>query len=85
MNLNTIQYWHRLEHFYPYKLEEQNNDYIETYTIGSEKKFPNFKNPKIKDINQVVRYYSVYLGIFKVDSALQVIDKRLKHIPKFKD
>lgn len=85
MNLKTIQYWHRLEHFYPYKLEEQNNDYIETYTIGSQERFPDFKSPKLKDINRVVRYYSVYLGIFKVDSALRVIDERLKYTPKFKD
>lgn len=85
MNLKTIQYWHRLEHFYPYKLEEQNSEYIETYTIGLKDRFPNFENPNIKNVNRIVRYYVVYLGVFKVDSALKVIDERLKHTPKFKD
>lgn len=69
---DTILYWHKLEHFYPYVLERQNNEKIKTFCVDGVNSFPDFDYPEIAE-NMRVRYYEVYFGIFKVDSALKVI------------
>lgn len=84
MNFNTMLYWHKLEHFYPYILEEQHNDRIKTFYINECSDFPDLKNPGLAQ-NMQVRYYEVYLGIFKVDSALKVLAKKMQAEKEFQD
>ena len=84
MNLNTIQYWHKLEHFYPYILEEQRDEKIKTYNIKNVSDFPDFKSPDLPP-NMEVRYYEVYLGLFKVNSALQVLADKMNVKNQFYD
>lgn len=84
MNLDTLQYWHKLEHFYPYILEEQRNEKIKTYNIEKEANFPDFNSPDLPP-NMEVRYYEVYLGLFKVDSALKVLAQKMNVTEQFHD
>ena len=84
MKYKTMQYWHKLEHFYPYILESQHNENIKTFMIHGKEDFPKFDCPDIPK-NMQVRYYEVYLGIFKADSALNVIAKRLRAEKEFQD
>ncbi len=84
MDLKTLQYWHKLEHFYPYILNEQGSPFIRTYSINSEIEFPNFQIPAIH-ATKAVRRYAVYLGIFRVDSALCALEKGMKTSMNFRD
>ncbi len=84
MDLKTILYWHKLEHFYPYILEEQHSEYIKTYYVSNGKNFPNLEKPNIPE-GKMVRYYEIYLGIFKVSSALDVIAQQLDAQDEFCD
>ncbi|GAB6107728.1 DEAD/DEAH box helicase [Fusibacter bizertensis] len=84
MKINTIRYWHRLEHFYPYVLKEQNSPNINSYFISSEKDYEFLLYNLIPD-DKIVRFYEVYLGIFKIDSAINVVNDRLRYKPRFKD
>lgn len=78
-------YWHKLEHFYPYILEEQHNENIKTYHVSKADGFPDFS--ALDDIpeNKAIRYYEVYFGIFKVDSALEIITAQLNAQKEFRD
>lgn len=84
MNIKTLSYWHKLEHFYPYILEEQHSQKIKTFNINEECDFPNFMDPLIP-ADCCVRYYEVYLGIFKVNSALTVIAQQMDAEKEFRD
>ncbi|MGC4018557.1 MAG: ATP-binding protein [Muricomes sp.] len=84
MDLKTIQYWHKLEHFYPYILEEQHNENIRTYYINNSDNFDKLEKDNIP-AGKMVRYYEVYLGIFKVTSALEVIAEQLDAQDEFYD
>ncbi len=84
MNIKTLSYWHKLEHFYPYVLEEQHSQKIKTFNINEECDFPNFMDPLIP-ADCCVRYYEVYLGIFKVNSALTVIAQQMDAEKEFRD
>ena len=39
MDIKTLQYWHKLEHFYPYILQEQKNKFISTYLFKDNSAF----------------------------------------------
>ena len=39
MNNDTLLYWHKLENFYPYILEEQHNEKIKSFKIARECEF----------------------------------------------
>ena len=84
MNIDTIRYWHKLEHFYPYILEEQRDKKIKTYNIKTAVDFPDFNDQTVPD-DMVIRYYEVYLGIFKVDSALKVLAEKMHAEKEFRD
>lgn len=84
MNTNTLLYWHKLEHFYPYILEEQHDKYIKSYYISEASDFPDYSNTDISD-DMFVRYYEIYLGIFKVDSALKVLKEKMHADKEFHD
>lgn len=76
MNIKTLLYWHKLENFYPYILQDQHNEKIRSFKILKECDFPDFENPTIPE-NNCVRYYEVYFGIFTMRSALDVIVKQM--------
>lgn len=84
MNNDTLLYWHKLENFYPYILEEQHNEKIKSFKIARECDYPDLENPTIQE-NNCVRYYEVYLGIFRVKSALDVIAKQMNAEKEFRD
>lgn len=84
MNLNTILYWHKLEHFYPYMLSEQNDKKIKSFYISGDYDFENMMKYAAPE-GTYIRYYEVYLGIFKVDSALDIISKKLSAGEEFRD
>lgn len=84
MKIDTIRYWHKLEHFYPYILEEQRDKNIKTYSVKVESDFPDYKNQDIPE-DKRVRYYEIYLGIFKVDSALKVLAEKMHAEKEFHD
>lgn len=84
MNIDTIRYWHKLEHFYPYILEEQRDKKIKTYSVKEAVDFPDFNDQTVPD-DMVIRYYEVYLGIFKVDSALKVLAEKMHAEKEFRD
>lgn len=82
--IKKLQYWHRLEHFYPYNLKECSSDYIKSYYISNSNDLSNFMKlevPKDKE----VRYYEVYFGIFQVDQALDSIIKTLHAENEFRE
>ena len=85
MNIKTIKYWHKLEHFYPYILEEQRDKNIKTFYIKDARDFPDYCNQHDMPENMQVRYYEIYLGIFKVDSALKVLAGKLQAQKEFHD
>ncbi|WP_371366385.1 DEAD/DEAH box helicase [Sporomusa rhizae] len=84
MNLKTLQYWHKLEHFYPYILNEQNSPYIKTFSVSDESQFPDLQNPAVS-ATKIVRRYAVYLGIFRMDSALRALENGMQKPMKFQD
>ena len=84
MNINTIRYWHKLEHFYPYILEEQRDKKIKTYSVKEVSDFPEYDKQIVTD-DMVIRYYEIYLGIFKVDSALKVLAEKMHAEKEFRD
>lgn len=84
MDINTIRYWHKLEHFYPYILEEQRDKNIKTFSVKETMDFPDY-NAKDIPIDMQVRYYEIYLGIFKVDSALKVLAEKMHAQKEFHD
>lgn len=84
MDIKTLQYWHKLEHFYPYILNEQNSSYIKTVSVGDESRFPDIQNPSIP-ADKIVRRYAVYLGIFRVDNALKDLEEGLQKPMNFRD
>ena len=50
MNNDTLLYWHKLENFYPYILEEQHNEKIKSFKIARECDYPDLENPTIQDV-----------------------------------
>lgn len=70
MELTTLQFWHKLEHFYPYILQGQKSDFIKTFTICDQKTFSDYENAVVPP-DQQIREYCVYLGIFEVFIALE--------------
>lgn len=84
MKSKTLRYWHKLEHFYPYILKEQDNSKIKTISISSEPQFPDFQNPSVP-VGKIVRSYAVYLGIFRMDSALVALEAGMQKPMKFRD
>ncbi|AFM40956.1 hypothetical protein Desaci_1980 [Desulfosporosinus acidiphilus SJ4] len=84
MDIRTLQYWHKLEHFNPYSLQEQHNENIKTFSILRAELFPNFRDPVIKP-GKVIRYYNVYFGIFKIDGALKALEKGMGKKMRFRD
>ena len=84
MNIDTIRYWHKLEHFYPYILEEQRDKNITTFNVQKASDFPDYNHQEIP-ANMQIRYYEIYLGIFKVDSALKVLAEKLNAEKEFRD
>ncbi len=84
MDIKTLQFWHKIEHFYPYILTEQNDESIHMNYINKASHFLEIQNTKPKKGKEIA-CFAVYFGLFKVDSALNVIDERLNHKPQFKD
>jgi len=84
MDIKTLQYWHKLEHFYPYILQEQKNKFISTYLFKDNSAFLDFDSPDI-EYELCVRSYCVYLGIFKVESALVALEEGIGRNMKFRD
>ena len=54
MDIRTLQYWHKLEHFYPYILQEQKNENIKTTLVGEDGALPDFLRPELEP-GRVVR------------------------------
>ena len=84
MNFKTLQYWHKLEHFYPYNLETHNNNNITSRLISKNEEFIGFGNENFNK-GKITRYYEVYFGIFKVDTALNIISQKLQNKEKFSE
>ena len=84
MDLRTLQFWHKLEHFYPYILQEQRSPYIQTFRTGGPKIFPDFEAPLVCE-NREVRGYCVYLGIFQVAPALAALEEGIGKKMRFRD
>lgn len=84
MDLRTLQFWHKLEHFYPYILREQKSQSIQTFLIGDSLPFPDFENPRIEE-GKMVSGYCVYLGIFQVSPALEALEKGIGKKMSFRD
>lgn len=84
MDLRTLQFWHKLEHFYPYILQEQKSPYIKTFWINGEPSFPRFE-AFLADDGKEVRGYCVYLGIFQVAPALVALEEGVGKKMRFRD
>lgn len=84
MDLRTLQFWHKLEHFYPYILQEQKSPYIKTFRINGEPSFPRFEASPADD-GKEVRGYCVYLGIFQVAPALVALEEGIGKKMRFRD
>lgn len=84
MDLRTLQFWHKLEHFYPYILQEQRSPYIQTFRTGGPKIFPDFEAPLVCE-DREVRGYCVYLGIFQVAPALAALEEGIGKKMRFRD
>ena len=82
--IKKLQYWHRLEHFYPYNLKECFSNYIESCCISNSNALSNFMKSEAPK-NKEIRYYEVYFGIFKVDQALDSIVKTLHAENEFRE
>ena len=84
MDIRTLQYWHKLEHFYPYILQEQKNEYIKTTLVGEDGALPDFLRPELEP-GRVVRNYRVYLGIFRVEPAMAALEEGIGRRMRFRD
>ncbi len=84
MDFKTLQYWHKLEHFYPYILNDQDSPFIKTFSINCKSQFPNLENPTTP-ASKKLRRYAIYLGIFRLDSALCALEKGMQTSMKFRD
>ncbi len=84
MDIRTLKYWHKIEHFYPYILQGQDNKNIKTNLVSSENNFPSFLQPDVP-AGKIVRYYGVYLGIFYVDPALAALEEGIGGKMRFRD
>ncbi len=84
MDIRTLQYWHKLEHFYPYILQEQKNEYIKTTLVGEDGALPDFLRPELEP-GRVVRNYRVYLGIFRVEPAMAALEEGIGRQMRFRD
>lgn len=84
MDIRTLQYWHKIEHFYPYILQPQKHENIKTTLIGESTSFPDFQQPSFEP-DKVVRGYCVYLGIFKVEPALEALEEGIGRKMQFRD
>ncbi|WP_312561936.1 AAA domain-containing protein [Anaerospora sp.] len=84
MDYKTLQYWHKLEHFYPYILNDQDSPFIKTHSINCKSQFPDLETPTIP-ASKKLRRYAIYLGIFRMDSALCALEKGMKTPMKFRD
>lgn len=73
--VNTLRYWHRLEHFYPYNIHYSKSENIKRFSIIDGFSFPNFKIHGYDD--KYVAYYDVYFGLFKVSKAMEIVEKEL--------
>ena len=59
MDIKTLKYWHKLEHFYPYILQEQKNKFITTYLFKDNSDFLEFEAPDV-EYGFCVRNYCVF-------------------------
>lgn len=84
MDITTLQYWHKLEHFYPYVIGEQTSPNIKTFMIGSCGDFNELLDAKVPS-GKVVRYYAVYLGLFQVEKALETLEQGIGRKMRFRD
>lgn len=84
MDIKTLQYWHKLEHFYPYIVNEQTSPNINTFMINSSKSFDDLINDELP-FGKAVRYYAVYLGLFQLDKALEALEQGLGKKMRFRD
>ena len=74
MDITTLQYWHKLEHFYPYVIGEQAGPNIKTFMIESCEDFDELLGAQLPP-GKAVRYYAVYLGLFQIDKALEALEQ----------
>lgn len=84
MDIRTLQYWHKLEHFYPYNLQPTRNENVTTKLIGAQNSFPDFQDPSILPERRV-RGYCVYLGIFRVEPAMRALEAGIGREMRFRD
>lgn len=84
MDIRTLQYWHKLEHFYPYLLQPQKSEAIKTFLISDGTTFLDFERPRVEP-GKRVRKYCVYLGIFKVAPALGALEEGIGSKMRFRD
>lgn len=84
MDIRTLQYWHKLEHFYPYILQPQKHENISTERIGESRNLPDFHQHSV-GADKIIRGYCVYLGIFKVEPALQALEEGIGRKMRFRD
>lgn len=84
MDIRSLQYWHKLEHFYPYILQKQKHEFIKMHLAGAEDCFPDFLHPQLEP-GQVVRHYYFYLGIFKVEPAMAALEEGIRRKMHFGD
>lgn len=84
VDIKTLQYWHKLEHFYPYEISEQNSKNIKSFLISTADHF-NDMMKKLSSLGKEIRYFKVYLGLFQVNSALEALEQGMKRPMKFRD
>jgi predicted nucleic acid-binding Zn-ribbon protein len=84
MDIKTLQYWHKLEHFYPYVIGEQTNPKIKTFTIDSGERFDELVNAPLPS-GKAVRYYVVYFGLFRIDKALEALEHGMGRTMRLRD
>ena len=76
-NINTLKFWHKLEHFYPYEIKISKSENIKPFFVQDEADFPNFSICEHAD--KYVDYYNVYCGIFPVSKAMEIVEKKLSN------
>lgn len=84
MNIKTLQYWHKLEHFYPYVIAEQTSPNIKTFMINSPGQFDELLGARLPR-GKKARYYAVHLGQFRVDKALEALEQGMGRKMRFRD
>lgn len=84
MGIKTLQYWHKVEHFYPYLVGEQSNPNIKSFAIDSPERFGQFLAAPLPP-EKTVKYYAVYLGLFRVDKALEALEQGMGKKMRFRD